>query len=59
MSLNKKQKKQLDVARKKLTKLHQLAAATKQQMDDPSELESLQNQIKDLETQIESIKNGG
>ncbi len=59
MSLNKKQKKQLDIARKKLTKLHQLVAAAKQQMDDPAELETLHNQIRDVETQIESIKNGG
>lgn len=59
MALNKKQKKQLDVARKKLAKLQQLATASKQQMDDPAELESLQNQIKELEAQIESIKNDG
>ncbi len=59
MALNKKQKKQLDIARKKLTKLRQLVAASKQQMDDPAEVELLQKQIVDLESQIESIKNDG
>ena len=59
MALNEKQKKQLDIARKKLTKLQQLVAASKQQMDDPAEVELLQNQIVDLESQIESIKKDG
>ena len=57
MSLNKKQKKQLDVARKKLTKLQQLLTAVKQQTDEPAEVTSLQDEIAGVETQIEKIKN--
>jgi hypothetical protein len=57
MALNKKQKKQIDVSRKKLVKLHQLVASTKQQLDDPEELVALQKQIQDEEAKIESIKN--
>lgn len=57
MSLNKKQKKQLDIARKKLTNLQQVLAAAKQQLDDPAEVASLESQIKDVSAQIETLKN--
>ena len=58
MSLSKKQKKQLDVARKKLEKLHPLVRAAKQQMDDPEELTALKQQVAEIEAQIEKIKDG-
>ncbi|GAB4141660.1 MAG: hypothetical protein Tsb009_11470 [Planctomycetaceae bacterium] len=58
MALNKKQKKQMDVARKKLSNLQQLLSAAKKQLDDPAEVESLEKQIQEVELQIEAIKNG-
>jgi hypothetical protein len=58
MALNKKQKKQLDVARKKITKLQQLLAAAKQQPDDPSEPDRIQAQIAEVEREIEKLKAG-
>ena len=57
MSLNKKQKKQLDVSRKKLTKLQQLLNAVKQQTDELAEITALQDEIAGVEAQIEKIKN--
>jgi hypothetical protein len=56
--MNKKQKKQLDVARKKLASLHQLLAAAKKQMDDPAEVRDLERQIEAVEEQIEKIQHG-
>lgn len=58
MGLNKKQKKQIDVARKKIAGLQQLLTAAKQQPDDPAEIPRLQQQIKDLESEIERIQAG-
>lgn len=57
MALNKKQKKQIEVARKKLAQLQQLLNAAKEQTDDPSEITTLQTQMSDLKTLIEEIKN--
>ena len=56
MALNKKQKKQLDVARKKLPGLHQLLAAAKKQMDDLQEVRDIEQRIADIERQIETIQ---
>lgn len=56
MALNKKQKKQLDVARKKLASLQRLLSDAKQQQDDPQELVNLQRQIAEVESQIEKIQ---
>lgn len=56
MTLNKKQKKQLDVARKKLVSLQRLVTAAKQQLDDPNELAQLQRQVAEVEAQIEKIQ---
>jgi hypothetical protein len=54
--MNKKQKKQLDLAHKKLTSLQQLLAAAKKQIDDPAEVRDLERQIKAVEEQIEKIQ---
>jgi hypothetical protein len=57
MGLNKKQKKQIDVLRKKQQKLQQLISAAKQQPDDPAELPRLQGEMAAFEAEIEKIKN--
>ncbi len=56
MTLNKKQKKQIDVLRQKIQKQRQLLTAAKQQMDDPAEVEQLQKEIAEHEAMIEKIK---
>lgn len=56
MGLNKKQKKQLDIARKKIQELQQKLAGVKQQLDDPEELSTLQAEIAKHEQTIEKIK---
>ncbi|HAH48130.1 MAG TPA: hypothetical protein DCM07_25410 [Planctomycetaceae bacterium] len=45
MSLNKKQKKQIDIARQKIQKLRQRLTGAKEQMDDPQEVKSLEQEI--------------
>ena len=56
MGLSKKQKKQLDAVRKKLTQLQQLLSAAKQQPDDPDEVPRLQAEIAAIEEQIKKIQ---
>lgn len=56
MSLNKKQKKQLDVARKKLSALQRRLADARKQPDDPDEPSRLQAEIDTLEREIERLK---
>ncbi len=56
--LNKKQKKQIEVARKKLEKLHKLRADAKQQNDDPAELATIEADIEKTKSDIEAIQNG-
>jgi len=58
MGLNKKQKKQLDVARKKLASLQQLLSAARQQPDDPDEIPALERQIADVQDKIQSLQQG-
>lgn len=54
--LNKKQKKQIDVARKKIAVLRQQLAGAKQQLDDPAEIDRLQQEIKVEEERITKIE---
>jgi hypothetical protein len=56
MALNKKQKKQIDSARKKQAHLRQLLAGAKQQMDDPAEVERLKKELAQLDAEIEKIQ---
>jgi valyl-tRNA synthetase len=56
MSLNKKQKKQIDVAKGKITKFQQLLNAARKQPDDPAEIPRLQQEIARLEAEIEKIR---
>lgn len=56
MALNKKQKKQLDVIRKKLAGLRQQLAGEKQQMDDPASVQRLEAEIAKLDDQRRAIE---
>lgn len=56
MSLNKKQKKQLDVERKKLTQLQLKLAGAKQQLDDPEEVTRLEQEIAATNGRLEKLK---
>ena len=58
MALNKKQKKQLDVARKKLNELQQRLAGAKRQMDDPDEVTRLAAEVAQQQQQIQKIQEG-
>ncbi len=57
MGLNKKQKKQIEAAKNKLSKLRQLLTNAKKQPDDPAEIPRLEGEIGALEAEIEKIKN--
>ena len=56
MALNKKQKKQIDVARKKIRNLQQLLSAARQQPDDPEDIPRLQKEIDHWEAEIKKIQ---
>ncbi len=56
MALNKKQKKQIDVAKKKIAQLRQRLSGAKQQVDDPSEITRLEEAIAEQEAQITRLK---
>jgi hypothetical protein len=56
MSLNKKQKKQLDVEHKKLKQLQLQLAGAKAQLDDPAEVARLQKEISATSERIEKLK---
>lgn len=58
MALNKKQKKQLDLARRKLGQLKQQLAGARKQLDDPDEVRRLERDIAETERQIEEIQDG-
>jgi hypothetical protein len=58
MGLNKKQKKQIEAAKNKLSKLRQLLTNAKKQPDDPAEIPRLEGEIAAIEANIEKIKNG-
>ena len=56
MALNKKQKKQLDVIKKKLASLRQQLAGEKKQMDDPEAVQRLEAEIAQLDDQRRAIE---
>ncbi len=56
MTLNKKQKKQLDVEHKKLSQLQVQLSGAKRQMDDLQEIERLKQEIAAVEARIEKLK---
>ena len=58
MTLNKKQKKQIEAARKKQAHLRQQLAGAKQQMDDPAEVDRLQKELAKIDAEILKIQQG-
>lgn len=56
--MNKKQKKQLEIARTKHQRLLQLLAAAKQQPDDPNDVPRLQAEIAESEAQMKQLREG-
>ena len=58
MTLNKKQKKQLDVARKKQSHLQQQLAGARKQMDDPEEVRRLEKELAAVQADIVKIQQG-
>jgi len=56
MALNKKQKKQLEVIRKKLNSLRQQLAGEKQQMDDPAAIQRIEAEMEKLAEQRRAIE---
>ncbi len=59
MGLNRKQKKQLEVARKKLENLRQQLAGARSQPDDPNDIPRLEGEIEQTMERIRSLKGGG
>ncbi|MBW3541623.1 MAG: hypothetical protein KY476_15245 [Planctomycetes bacterium] len=59
MTLNKKQRKQLDLARKKQSQLKQRLAGAKKQLDDPGEVARLEREIIEIDEQIARIQQQG
>lgn len=57
MALNKKQQKQIEAAKNKITRLRGLLNAAKNQPDDPREIPKLEKEIADLNAEIERIRN--
>jgi hypothetical protein len=56
MSLNKKQKKQLDLEHKKLQQLQLQLAGAKKQLDDPQEVARIEQEISVTNARIEKLK---
>jgi predicted nucleic acid-binding Zn-ribbon protein len=56
MSLNKKQKKQLELEQKRLAQLRQQLAGAKKQLDDPNEVARLEQEIAGCLSRIERLK---
>lgn len=59
MGLNKKQKKQIDVAKKKIQNLQQQLAGAKAQPDDPQEVPRLEAEIEKQRATIADIESQG
>ena len=59
MGLNRKQKKQLEVARKKIENLRQQLAGAKTQPDAPADIPRLEAEIEQNLEKIRSLKRGG
>ena len=56
MSLNKKQKKQLDLEHKKLQQLRLQLSGAKSQLDDPEEVVRIEKEIAATNGRIEKLK---
>ena len=56
MTLNKKQKKQMDVEKKKLSQLQQQLSGARKQMDDAAEVKRLQQEVAACEARMKKIQ---
>lgn len=56
MTFNKKQKKQIDVERKKLQQLQQQLSGARRQMDDADELKRLQAELTACESRLKKLQ---
>ena len=56
--MDKKTKKRIDVLNQRLRKLRQQHAGSRQQMDDPAELQRLENEIAAAEADLTKLKQG-
>jgi len=54
--MDKKTKKKIHALNQRLQKLRQQLAGAKKQADDPGELEALQKQVADAESQLAKLK---
>lgn len=57
--MDKKAKKKIQTLNERIQKLRQQRAGVKKQMDDPSELETLEKQIADAEAELAKLKASG
>ena len=57
MAIDKKTKKKIEVARKKIEKLRVILACAKEQTDEPDEVEKIQSEIAAKEAEIAAWKN--
>ena len=58
MTINKKQKKQIDVAHKKLAQLRLQLSGAKKQRDEPDEITRLEQEIATLAAQLTRLQEG-
>ena len=56
MSLNKKQKKQIEVERKKIAQLRVLLTAARLQPDDPGDVKRIEKDIADCEARLKKAQ---
>ena len=56
MTMNKKQKKQIDALKNKVQRLQQLLNAARKQPDDPADIPQLERQIAELNAEMEKIR---
>ncbi len=54
--MDKKAKKRIDVLQQRLQKLRQQLAGAKSQPDDPQDAVNLEQEIKDVTTELEKLK---
>lgn len=54
--MDKKTKKKIEILRQKQDKIQKLLNDAKAQTDDPAEVETLQQQVDAIKTEIESLK---
>ncbi len=55
--MDKKQKKRIDVLRTRIQNLQQQLAGAKKQMDDPQEVQALEQQVAIAEAELQKLKN--